>query len=106
MKKLKVISFNKHADQDNCGLRSLNTRLVYFIGDSGSISRLGKFLLKCAVQMKQVSSFHRHFRDSVRSWSQDIVDVVVESSKSPEGLKKRSNHSLRLTALQRRARGK
>jgi len=77
-KTIKAEVFNKHSDQNNRGIRSLQPKLVYFFGDPELIIALGKFLEECGKQMKKVRPFHRHFRDYLRNWSPDIIDVVVE----------------------------
>jgi hypothetical protein len=78
MKTLKGKSFNKHSHQDNRGLRSLDTKLIYLFGDTATIAQLGRFLSKCAEDMQGKKPFHRHFRDFQRGWDINMLDVVVE----------------------------
>ena len=75
-------AFNKHADEDNRGLRRTQPKQIYLFGDPGSIERLGKFLCECAQEMRGRKPFHRHFRDYLRAWDTSILDVVVERAES------------------------
>ena len=76
--KLKAIALNKHAEQDNRGLRRLDPKMILLFGDPHSYITLGKFLTECGKQMKKPGPFHRHFRDYLRTWSPEMVDVVAE----------------------------
>jgi hypothetical protein len=80
MKSLTGIATNKHAEQDNRGLRQLQARVIYLFGDVATIERLGLFLLDCAKEMGDNSPFHRHFKDFHRGWQPAFLDVVVERS--------------------------
>jgi hypothetical protein len=75
---LRAEAFNKHADQDNRGLKRTQPKLIYVFGDSASVERLGKFLCECAKEMRGPLPFHRHFRDYMRDWDVKMLDVVVE----------------------------
>jgi hypothetical protein len=79
-KSLKAHAFNKHADRDNRGLKRMQSKLIYIIGDAATIARLGKFLAECAKEMRGRKPFHRHFRDYRREWDTKMLDVVVERS--------------------------
>jgi hypothetical protein len=78
MKTLKATAFNKHSHQDNRGLKSLDTKLIYLSGDAAAIAQLGRFLSECAKEMRGQKPFHRHFRDYQPAWSTKMADVVVE----------------------------
>ena len=77
-KTLKSEAFNKHSDQGNRGLRRMQPKLIYLIGDSATIGRLGKFLCECAKEMRGRKPFQRHFRDYYRAWDRKVLDVVVD----------------------------
>ncbi len=84
-KTIRAEAFNKHSDQNNRGARSLHhAKLVYFFGDPELIIALGKFLEECGKQMKKVRPFHRHFRDYLRNWTPDMIDVVAEPKQEAE----------------------
>ena len=82
MKTLKATAINKHSDQDNRGLRSLDAKLIHLHGDAAAIARLGRFLSECAEEMRDRKPFHRHFRDFQRGWNTNMADVVVERAVS------------------------
>lgn len=90
MKTLSATAVNKHSDQDNRGLKVLNARLIYLKGDAALISALGKFLLRCAKEMRSAGPFHRHFRDFLRDWDTTMADVVVDRSASNSRTKKKA----------------
>jgi hypothetical protein len=75
---MSIIAFNKHTDQDDRGLKAQRAKLIYLFSDSTNLRCLGKFLIDCADEMKKKKPFHRHFRDSTKSWHSNFVDVVVE----------------------------
>ena len=77
-KSLKAHAFNKHADRDNRGLKQMQPKLIYLIGDAATVARLGKFLAECAKQMRGRQPFHRHFKDYARNWDEKMLDIVVE----------------------------
>jgi hypothetical protein len=77
-KTLKAEAFNKHSNQDNRGLRRMQPKLIYLLGDPATMARLGKFLSECAKKMRGRKPFHRHFRDYQRDWHTKMLDVVVE----------------------------
>jgi len=78
MKTLKATAFNKHSNENNRGLRSMDPKLIYLFGDAATIGRLAKFLSECAKEMRGRKPFHRHFRDYQRDWRTKMLDVVVE----------------------------
>ena len=99
MKTLGATAVNKHADQDNRGLKVLNLRLVYLCGDAASIGALGTFLVQCSKEMKDTQPFHRHFRDFLRGWDATMADVVVnraepKAKQQPGNLVKPSRRSV------------
>ena len=89
---MKLTTFNKHADEDNRGLRKFEAKLVYITGKPDNIIELGKFLTKCGSEMKKsTTSFHLHFRSYLTSWHPGMADVVVDQlpKKSVKAIKRR-----------------
>jgi hypothetical protein len=78
MTELRLLAFNKHAHENNRGLRRFDAKLVYLFGEPENIIELGKFLVECGSQMKLPKPFHRHFSDYLASWHNGMVDVVPE----------------------------
>ena len=96
--KLKLFVINKHSHEDGRGLKTLHAKMVNIYGDPDTIIALGEFLIDCGNEMKSVSPFHRHFRDSFKGWKPDLGDVVLEPI---ENLKK---HTVKRKAKQVKSR--
>jgi hypothetical protein len=84
MKTLRAHAFNKHADRDNRGLKEMQPKLVYLFADATTVERLGRFLCGCAKEMRGRLPFHRHFRDYLRNWDTDMLDIVIERPTKPK----------------------
>jgi hypothetical protein len=88
MKTLEARAFNKHADRDNRGLKEMQPKLIYLFPDAATTERLGKFLCECAKEMRGRLPFHRHFRDYLRNWGMDMLDIVIERPIKPKAEKR------------------
>lgn len=77
-KQLNGTAVNKHAHENNRGMRLLKAKMIYLEGDPRLFRSLGKFLCECGEQMKAGTPFHRHFRDYHPGWTPNVIDVVAD----------------------------
>jgi hypothetical protein len=89
---LKTTAVNKRADQDNRGLCTLESKMIYLKGDPNLLTSLEKFLQECGKEMKEAGPYYRHFRDYLHAWKPTMIDVAGDT---PDGLRIRYPKSKR-----------
>jgi len=79
-----VLGCNKHADEDNRGLKTVRAKSIRIEQYSPEELRsIGEFLIQCAAELKKSkhSEFHKHYRSVAKKWNKEVLDIEVNFKK-------------------------